>query len=437
MKLLIKGGRVIDPANKVDAVQDVLVKDGKIAAVGKELGSEAAEEAKVVNARGKLVVPGLIDMHTHLREPGFEYKEDIASGTRAAACGGYTAVVAMANTRPVIDTASEVTFIRERTATTGAVNVFPVGAVTKGQKGEELAEIGDMAAAGAVAVSDDGHPVQNGEVMRCALEYAKMFKLPVISHCEDRPLAGEGVINLGRVSTILGLRGMPAAAEEAMVARDILLAEMTGGHVHLTHVSTARSVDLVRWAKSRARENGFTVTCDCTPHHLVLTEDAVERYLYDTNTKVNPPLRTAADVDALRRGLADGTIDAIATDHAPHHQDDKDVEYNYAAFGIVGLETAVGLIFTELVAKKVISVAAAVEKLTAGPARVLGLPKGTLQPGADADVTVIDPAAKWTVDPSAFASKARNTPFGGWELTGRAVLTIAGGRVVAEDGRVV
>ncbi|HEY3316464.1 MAG TPA: amidohydrolase family protein, partial [Bacillota bacterium] len=245
MKLLIKGGRVIDPANRVDAVQDVLVKDKKIAAVGKDLGSsEAAEGAKVVGARGKLVVPGLIDIHAHLREPGFEYKEDIASGTRAAARGGYTSVVAMANTKPVIDSASLVSFVKERAAATGVVNVFPVGAATKGQKGEELAEIGDMAAAGAVAISDDGHPIQNGEVMRCAIEYAKMFKLPVMSHCEDRPLAGDGVINLGRVSTLLGLRGMPEAAEEAMVARDLLLAEMTGGHVHITHVSTARSLEL-------------------------------------------------------------------------------------------------------------------------------------------------------------------------------------------------
>ncbi|MDQ7793615.1 MAG: dihydroorotase [bacterium] len=421
MRILIKGGRVIDPARGIDRQGDILVDGDRI--------GEGGGADRIIEAGGLWVVPGLIDLHVHLREPGFEYKEDLASGTRAAARGGFTTVAAMANTSPVTDSRAAVEWMVRAAAERGVVNVLPVGAVSKGQKGEELAELGDMAEGGAVAFSDDGHPVANGELMRCALQYAAMWGRPVISHCEEPKLAGEGVMNLGYWSTVLGLRGMPAAAEAAMVARDIMLAELTGGHLHLAHLSTAASVALVRDAKAR----GLGVTAEVTPHHLVLTDEAVNEYRYDTDTKVNPPLRTAGDIEALVGALADGVIDAIATDHAPHHRDDKDVEYNYAAFGISGLETALGLVLTRLVKTGRLDVMGAIRALTAGPAGVLGLDRGTLAVGSPADVTVIDPERKWTVDPGTFASKGKNTPFKGWELQGRAVLTVVAGRIVHEE----
>lgn len=420
MRLLISGGRILDPQRGVDGEGDLLVDGDRI--------GEGTRADRVIDARGLLVVPGLIDLHTHLREPGFEYKEDLVSGTHAAARGGFTTVVAMANTSPVSDCRATVEWVIGAARARAVVNVLPVGAVSKGQKGEELAEIGDMAAAGAVAFSDDGKPVTNGELMRCALQYAAMWGRPVIAHCEDRQLAGEGVMHLGYWSTVLGLRGIPAAAEAAMVARDIMLAELTGGRLHLAHLSTARSVELVREAKAR----GLAVTAEVTPHHLLLTDEAVATSGFDTDTKVNPPLRTPADVAALLAGLRDGTIDAIATDHAPHHQDDKDVEYNYAASGISGLETALALVLDRLVGQGLLELGQAVRALTAGPARVLGLDRGTLAPGAPADVTVIDPSREWTVDPALFASRGRNTPFKGWKLRGQAVLTLVGGRIVHE-----
>ncbi len=420
MRLLISGGRILDPQRGVDGEGDLLVDGDRI--------GEGTRADRVIDARGLLVVPGLIDLHTHLREPGFEYKEDLVSGTHAAARGGFTTVVAMANTSPVSDCRATVEWVIGAARARAVVNVLPVGAVSKGQKGEELAEIGDMAAAGAVAFSDDGKPVTNGELMRCALQYAAMWGRPVITHCEDRQLAGEGVMHLGYWSTVLGLRGIPAAAEAAMVARDIMLAELTGGRLHLAHLSTARSVELVREAKAR----GLAVTAEVTPHHLLLTDEAVATSGFDTDTKVNPPLRTPADVAALLEGLRDGTIDAIATDHAPHHQDDKDVEYNYAASGISGLETALALVLDRLVGQGLLELGQAVRALTAGPARVLGLDRGTLAPGAPADVTVIDPSREWTVEPALFASRGRNTPFKGWKLRGQAVLTLVGGRIVHE-----
>ncbi len=420
MKLLIRGGRVVDPGRAVDRVMDVLID-------GDRIGLNGTPD-RVVDAGGMLVVPGLIDLHTHLREPGFEYKEDIASGTRAAARGGYTTILAMANTQPVIDNRAAVEWVLNAGKARGVVRLLTVGAVSKGQKGEELAELGDMIEGGAAAFSDDGNPVSSGELMRCALLYARMGDKPVIAHCEDRSLAGEGLMNLGYWSTILGLRGMPWVAETAMVARDLMLAELTGGRLHLAHLSCARSVEMVKEAKAR----GVRVTAEVTPHHLLLTDEAVNTYRFDTDTRVNPPLRGEADVEALLQGVRDGTIDAIATDHAPHHLDDKEVEYAYALPGIVGLETTVGLVMSRLVDTGRLALGTAIRALTAGPAQVLGLDRGTLAPGSPADVTVIDPAREWTCDPSRFASKGRNTPFKGWQLRGQAVLTVAGGEVVHE-----
>jgi dihydroorotase len=420
MKTLIKNGRVLDPAHHIDANLDVLVVDGKIAEIAAGL---EVPDAEAIDAGGLLVVPGLIDIHVHLRDPGYEYKEDIASGTRAAAAGGFTAVACMPNTQPVNDNKAVTTYIRQKAAAEGQVRVYPVGCITKGLKGESLAEFGDLQAAGCVAVSDDGRPVGSGEIMRRALEYARSFQLPVISHAEDLSLVGDGVMNEGFVATQLGLRGIPWVAEDAAVARDVLLAEFTGARLHIAHVSTRGAVEILRAAQRR----GVPVTAETAPHYFTLTDEAVRGY--DTHAKMNPPLRGAADVQAIRDGLADGTLSAIATDHAPHHVDEKNVEFNLALNGIVGLETALPLTL-RLVEEGVLTLSDAIARLTIGPAMALGLPGGTLEVGRAADITLIDPACKWTLDPARLVSRSKNTPFGGWQLKGAATLTMVDGRVV-------
>ena len=419
---IIRGGTVVDPANGIHGRHDVVVRDGVIAALLRADADDGGA-AESIDASGCLVVPGLIDIHVHLREPGYEYKETVESGTRAAVAGGFTSVACMANTNPVNDSAAVTDYIRERAAAAALARVFPIGAVSKGLKGEELAEIGEMQRAGIVAVSDDGMPIMNGGLMRRALEYTSMFGLPVIVHEEERTIAGEGVMNEGTLSLRLGLKGVHAAAEEAMIARDIALLERTGGRLHIAHLSTAGSVDLVRAAKQR----GLAVSAEASPHHFSLTEDAVDGY--NTNAKMNPPLRTACDVEAVRRGLHDGTIEVIATDHAPHHRDEKEVEFDVAANGIVGLETALPLAL-RLTEECGIPLATIVAAMTVNPARILRLPHGTLSAGAAADITVIDPARRWTVEAARFKSKSRNTPFEGMQMQGQAVLTMVGGRIV-------
>ncbi len=404
----IKGGRVIDPANGVDEIRDVCIEAGKIVA---EAGGE------VLDATGKLVVPGLIDMHVHLREPGRSDKETIETGARCAARGGFTSVVCMPNTNPPADTAGTISFIKQRPA---CVNVFPTGAITKELKGEELAPIGSLKRAGVVAITDDGHCVQNNELMRRAVEYAKMFELPVLDHCQDYNLVADGVMHEGYWSTALGLRGWPAIGEEVVVARNILLAELCDWHIHCQHISSARSVALIREAKKR----GVKISAEACPHHFTLTDECLKTY--DTNFKMNPPLRSERDRQALLEGLADGTIEIIASDHAPHCNYEKEVEFDVAPFGIIGLETELALSL-ELVRKKVLTWPALIEKFTVKPATLLRLNKGTLSIGADADVTIIDPDIEWTYDVTQTASKSRNSPFHGWRLKGRAVRTIVGG----------
>jgi dihydroorotase len=420
--LLIKGGRVIDPSRKTDSVADLLVMDGKVAAVGTNIGTP--DGAQVHDAKGKVVAPGLIDVHVHLREPGFEDLETIATGAAAAVAGGFTAVCAMPNTDPVIDNQSAVGFVLSRGKAAGKARVYPIGCITIGQKGERLAEFGEMVGAGAVAVSDDGKPVQSSHMMRTALEYAKIFGIPVADHCEDVSLAHGGAMHEGIVSMRLGLKGIPAAAEEIQVARDCILAELTGGHVHLCHMSTRGSVELIR----RAKEKGLRVTAEAAPHHFTLTHDRVEGY--DTNAKMNPPLREEADREAIRQAVKDGTIDCIATDHAPHHYDAKEREFDDAPNGILGLETALGLAIRELVKPKVLTLPEMIYRMSTRPAQVFGLTGGTLAVGAPADVVVFDPEARWKVDAGHFCSKSRNTPFGGEELIGRAEMTLVDGRIV-------
>ncbi|MEW6769920.1 MAG: dihydroorotase [Bacillota bacterium] len=417
---IIKKGRVVDPLHERVFPADVLVVDGRIAAIGPGLAGQ--KDTTVINAEGCLVLPGLIDMHVHLREPGFEYKETIASGTRAALRGGFTAVCAMPNTRPVCDRAAVAGFVLDRARAAGNARVYPVGALSKGSEGKELAPFGEMRDAGVVAFSDDGRWLADAHLMRRAMEYAAMLDVPVISHCEDPALSAGGVMNEGFTATVLGLRGMPAAAEEVAVARDILLAELTGCHLHVAHVSTAGAVRLIREAKAR----GVRVTAEVTPHHFTLTEEAVRGY--DTNAKVNPPLRTAVDVAALKEGLADGTIDVIATDHAPHSQEEKETEFDAAPFGMVGLETAVGLVFSELVSQGVLTLPQAVAKMTVNPAHILGLEAGVLAEGAVADITLVDPEREEVVEPGGFASQGKNTPFAGWRLKGTPVGVMVGGR---------
>jgi len=420
--LLLKGGRVIDPSRGFDQPADVLIQDGKIAAVKAGLG--APDGAEVRDVRGQVVAPGLVDLHVHLREPGNEDVETIATGARAAAAGGFSAVCAMPNTDPVTDNQAAVGFIVRQSARAGLTRVYPIGAISVGQRGERLSEFGEMVGAGAVAVSDDGRPVVSSHLMRTALEYARTFEIPVADHCEDPTLAAGGVMHEGLVSTRLGLKGIPAAAEEIMVERDILLAQLTGGHVHLCHVSTRGSVDLIR----RAKQQGIRVTAEATPHHLTLTDHACETY--DTHAKMNPPLREAADIAALRQGLKDGVIDCIASDHAPHAYDAKEAAFDDAPFGIIGLETAFGVAHTELVLNGVLTLPELIVRMSSAPAATFRLPGGTLQPGAPADVVVLDTTTRWTVQPAVLLSKSRNTPFAGRALTGRAALTLVGGAIV-------
>jgi dihydroorotase len=418
--ILISGGTVVDPANGRHGAFDVLVADGRVAAVA-EPGTAGSADVEI-DASGCWVTPGLIDMHVHLREPGYEYKETVLSGAQAAVAGGFTAVACMANTNPVNDTGAVTKYIVEKAAAAQLARVYPIGAVSVGLKGERLAEIGEMHEAGIVAVSDDGKPIMDSALMRRALEYSAMFGLAVIAHEEDQALAADGCMNEGPTAFRLGLKGMPAAAEEAMVARDIALLEHTGGRLHIAHASTAGTIDIVRRAKAR----GLAVTVEATPHHFTLTEDAVGEY--DTNAKMNPPLRQREDVEALIAALRDGTIDAIASDHAPHHRDEKDVEFECAAHGIVGLETALALSLA-LVRDHGLDIDTLVRAMSVNPARILGVPGGSLAVGAIGDVTVIDPNVAWEVDPESFRSKSRNTPFAAWSLTGQARATVVGGEV--------
>ncbi len=420
-RLVIRGARVVDPSQGLDRVGDILIENGRISSIG---GPFPREDAEVLEARGLVAVPGLVDMHVHLREPGFEYKETIATGTAAAAAGGFTAVASMANTQPVNDCAAVTEFILEKAAAAGKARVHPIGATTRAMEGRELAEIGEMVAAGAVAISDDGRPVSDPNVMRRAMEYAKMFDVAILEHCETLELHPGGVMNEGYWSTALGLRGIPRASEEIAVARNIRLAELTGARLHVAHLSTAGALRSVREAKSR----GLSVTCEVTPHHLLLTDERVGNY--DTQAKMKPPLTTEEDRRALLEGLSDGAVDAIATDHAPHHPDEKDDDFDSAPFGIVGLETAVAICLDRLVRPGLLSLPRMVELLSRGPARILRVEGGTLAPGSRADVTLLDLERRFRVEPQSFLSKGRNTPFAGWELTGRAVRTIVGGTTV-------
>jgi dihydroorotase len=424
--MLLKGGKLVDPSQKLNEIGDLLIADGKIAGIGGSIAGP--DDAEVVNCDGLIVSPGFIDVHCHLREPGREDVETIATGARAAAAGGFTAVCAMPNTDPVTDNQAAVGFIVRQAQRAAAARVYPIGAISVGQNGQALAEFGEMVGAGAVAVSDDGRPVASAQLMRTALEYARTFKIPVIDHCEEPTLSAGGAMNEGIVSAQLGLKGIPAEAEEIMVIRDILLARLTGGHVHLAHMSTKGSVELIRWGKER----GIRVTAEVCPHHLSLTEESVRGY--ETNAKMNPPLRTAKDVEALREAVKDGTIDLIATDHAPHHYDEKEREFADAPNGIVGLETALAVVVTNLVEKGGLSFSDLVDRMACSPARLFNLPGGSLKRNAIADVTVFDPSERWKVDPSKFLSKGRNSPYTGMTLVGRAACTIVAGSVVYRSG---
>jgi len=421
MKLLLKGGTLIDPVSGRDEVLDIVVVDGRIEQLGSSL---SAPSAQVIELKGKVVAPGFVDMHVHLRQPGYEYKETILTGCTSAAAGGFTAVCCMPNTNPPVDDESVVHLIQNeaKKALDGLVDVYPIAAVTVGRKGEKLAPLAELASAGAVGFTDDGDPVFDAEVMRRALEYAKMYGRPVIQHAQDLPLTKGGVMNEGFVATSLGLAGMPPAAEEVMIARDIRLSEYTGGQYHVAHISTATAVELVRQAKARR----LSVSCEVTPHHFTLTDELVRSY--DTNTKMNPPLRTRDDVEAIKVGLKDGTIDVIATDHAPHSFDEKQVEYQSAPFGIVGLETALGLAITELFMKNVLSLSQLVEKFSTNPRRILHLPTIRIAVGEMANLTIFDPVVQWVVDPQFFKSKSKNSPFGGFRLTGKAVGVLNNGQ---------
>jgi dihydroorotase len=426
MKRLLKGGRVVDPANGIDGDFDVLIDGDRIARVEKNL--PAGDGITVVSVpRGLVIVPGLIDMHVHLREPGQEHKETIATGAASAVAGGFTAVACMPNTTPVNDNAGITGFMLEKAAAAGLARVYPIGAVTRGSQGEQLADIGELHAAGCVAISDDGHPVATALMMRRALEYTRMFDMPVIDHCEDPTLKADGVAHEGLQAATLGLRGIPGAAEEIMVARDVTLAGLTGGAVHIAHMSARGSLRAVREGKAQ----GIAVTCEVAPHHFTLTDEALAAPVkYDTNCKMNPPIRERADVEALVGGIADGSVDVIATDHAPHHADEKRVEFDRAPFGIVGLETCVPLTFDRLVHRGVISLARMIELLSVNPARILRRPGGSLAAGQIADITVLAPHQAVTIRAAALKSRSKNTPFDGWQLKGAPAATIVGGRTV-------
>ena len=421
---LLKGGRVLDPSQVMDGTLDVLLKDGLIVSVGDAIS--APEDARTIDCTGLLVTPGLIDVHVHLREPGGEHKETIATGARSAAAGGFTAVCAMPNTDPPLDDPASVGWVLAEGKRAGAARVYPTGCISVDRAGERLAPVGEMIDAGAVALTDDGSPIMKSGLMRLALEYAQSFGIPVADHPEDLSLSPAGQMNEGLMSTRMGLVGKPNASEDIHIIRDLLLAELTGGHIHLQHVSTRWGVDAIRQAKAR----GVHVTAEASPHHLVLTDEAVEGYR--TEAKMNPPLRTAEDVEAVRAGLADGSLDHIATDHAPHHYDEKEAPFAEAPNGIVGLETAVGIILTRVVDEGVIDLPTMIERMSCHPAKTFNLPGGTLAPGGVADVSVLDLSAEWTVDASNFASKSRNTPFDGWALKGGPAYTIVGGRIVWE-----
>ncbi len=434
--ILLTGGRLIDPAQGIDGAFDLLLTDGVVAAVGAPgslreqaeaaSGARAGEALERIELGGKVVCPGLIDIHVHLREPGQETKETVASGVAAAVAGGFTRVACMANTLPPNDSGWVTSVIVRAAEVAALARVHPIGAISKGLEGKDLAPMGAMVAAGAVAVSDDGRPVSNAELMRRALEYAQHFGIPVIQHAQDMDLSGDGVMHEGEWSARCGMPGIPGLAEDVMVARDLLLVEETGGRYHLAHMSTARTTQLMREAKRR----GLPVTCEATPHHLLLTDKAVVEAGFDAQFKMNPPLRAGKDREALLAALVDGTVDAIASDHAPHTSDEKCFEFELAPFGILGLETTLAVCLEHLVRPGHLALGRLVELLTVGPARVLGLPGGTLAAGSPADVTVIDLDRRWAIEPKSFRSKSRNTPFGGWPVTGGAVLTIVGGRVV-------
>lgn len=425
-RLLIRGGRVVDPVNKIDARLDLLVAEGKVAALGQSL--DAPEGVRVVEAAGKVVAPGLIDMHVHLREPGREDEETVETGCLAAVAGGFTAVAAMPNTDPVTDNQAAVGYIIREAIRSGYATVYPVGAITKGLAGESLAEMGGMIKAGAVAFTDDGHCVASAEVMLKAMKYSTIFDVPIINHCEDKSLVGSGAMNAGLVATRLGLAGVAAESEEIIVYRDCALARMSGARYHVAHLSCARAAGIVQQFKAE----GVRVSAEVTPHHLVLTDAAVEGY--NTNAKMAPPLRRAEDVAALRKALAAGVIDCIATDHAPHHYNEKEAAFADAPNGVIGLETAFPVLYTELVLGKVLSLGALIEKMSPAPARILGVRGGSLAQGQVADITVLDLDTKWTIDKNSFYSKSRNTPFDGMQVTGRAVATLVGGRLVWELG---
>ena len=448
--LLITGGRVIDPANSLDAVADVLLSGSRIAAIGAEASKRAEANVERIDARGKIVCPGLIDLHVHLREPGQSAKETIATGTKAAARGGFTTIVCMPNTSPSIDNPAAVALVKERAAREGVVNVLVAGAITKGIAGEELAPIGSLKQAGVVAITDDGHCVQNNELMRRAMEYARMFDLPVMDHCQDYGLVSDGVMHEGYWSAALGLRGWPASGEDMIVARNVLLAELTGTRIHCQHISSARSVKLLR----TARQRGAPVSGEACPHHFVLTDAAIAGSdafwredgkgvfgysngaakpswpKYDTNFKMNPPLRSARDREEILDGLCDGTLEILASDHAPHCDYEKEVEFDYAPFGITGFETELPLSLMQLYHTKRLSLSDVIAKFTTAPAKLLKLGKGTLGLGADADVTIFDPDVEWTYDRTGSASKSKNSPFHGWQMKGRTVMTIVAGKIV-------
>lgn len=427
MTTLIRNGRIIDPANERDEVGDLLIVDGRIAPLSQL--STLTSQPDEIDAADLIVSPGLIDTHVHFREPGFGWKETIESGARAAAAGGFTTVVCMPNTSPAADSPGTIAWIKDRAAAVACVHVLPTGAISKNLAGEELAPIGSLAQAGVIAITDDGHCVQNNELMRRAVEYARMVGVPLLDHCQDYNLVGNGVVHEGYWSTLLGLPGWPSAGEEAIVARNILLAELSDHRIHCQHISAAGSVRLLREARAR----GVKISGEICPHHIALTDESIQDF--DTNYKMNPPLRTRHDIEALLAGVADGTIDILASDHAPHARFEKEVEFDAAPFGIVGLETELGLFIDLLVHKhRTIDLPRLIAMLTVNPARLLGLAAGTLSPGAPADITLIDPDLEWTVDAGAFQSASRNTPFDGWPLKGRAVRTIVGGKTVWQPG---